>query len=73
MKAAGSSVLNLNKELVRTVELCFPKNIVEQKAISKILADIDDDIINLELKLNKCNKIKQGMMQELLTGKTRLI
>ncbi len=45
----------------------------EQTAIATILSDMDEEIQALERRLNKTRQIKQGMMQELLTGKTRLI
>ncbi|EMX8644609.1 restriction endonuclease subunit S [Providencia stuartii] len=45
----------------------------EQTAIATILSDMDEDIQALEQRLSKTRQIKQGMMQELLTGKTRLI
>lgn len=45
----------------------------EQKAIAQILSDMDAEIAALEQKRDKYKAIKQGMMQELLTGKTRLI
>lgn len=44
----------------------------EQQAISYILADMDDEITELEQKLAKYRQVKQGMMQQLLTGKIRL-
>lgn len=73
MKASGSSVLNLNKEIVKTVELNRSKDIEEQKAIAQILSDMDQEIEALEAKKAKYQQIKQGMMQELLTGKIRLV
>lgn len=73
MKASGSGVLNLNKELVKVVELNRPKDLNEQRAIAQILSDMDSEIEQLETKKAKYQDIKQGMMQELLTGKTRLI
>lgn len=72
-KAAGSSVLNLNKELINSVLLNRPKSLDEQKAIARILSSIDEEIQALQTKKEKYQAIKQGMMQELLTGKTRLI
>jgi len=45
----------------------------EQQAIADILTDMDAEITALELKLDKTRALKQGMMQELLTCKTRLI
>jgi len=51
----------------------LPKEINEQNAISNMIYDIDLEIKQLENKKAKYQNIKQGMMQELLTGKTRLI
>jgi type I restriction enzyme S subunit len=45
----------------------------EQTRIAQILSDMDDEIEALEKKLEKYKMLKQGMMQELLTGKTRLV
>jgi type I restriction enzyme S subunit len=45
----------------------------EQTAIAAILSDMDAEIAALESKLAKARQVKQGMMQELLTGKTRLV
>lgn len=44
----------------------------EQQAIAQLLSDIDSEIEQLEKKLVKYQQIKQGMMQELLTGRIRL-
>ena len=71
--AAGSSVLNPNKDIVGKVVLYFPPSISEQTAISNILSDCDSEIAALEEKRDKYKEIKQGMMQQLLTGKIRLI
>ncbi|MBR9855998.1 MAG: restriction endonuclease subunit S, partial [Algicola sp.] len=71
-KAAGSGVLNLNKKLVESIELKFPSNLNEQKAIAEILASCDKEIEQLNQKLNKLVQLKQGMMQNLLTGRIRL-
>ena len=71
--AAGSSVLNLNKDIVGKVVLYFPPSISEQTAIANILSDCDSEIAALEEMRDKYKEIKQGMMQQLLTGKIRLI
>lgn len=71
--AAGSSVLNLNKDIVGKVVLYFPPSISEQTAIANILSDCDSEIAVLEEKRDKYKEIKRGMMQQLLTGKIRLI
>ena len=57
----------------RNMTVYLPKDIKEQEAISDILYDMDAEITQLETKKEKYQAIKQGMMQELLTGKTRLI
>ncbi|MFZ9938006.1 MAG: restriction endonuclease subunit S [Luteolibacter sp.] len=56
-----------------SVEASTPKNLPEQAAIAAILSDMDAEIAALEAKLAKARQVKQGMMQELLTGKTRLV
>ena len=71
--AAGSSVLNLNKEIVGKVVLKYPQSLSEQTAIATILSDCDKEISSLEEKRDKYQELKQGMMQQLLTGKIRLV
>lgn len=71
--ASGSSVLNLNKEIVKNVIINCPKSVEEQTRIATILSDMDAEINALESKLEKYRKIKLGMMQNLLTGKIRLV
>jgi len=71
-KAAGSGVLNLNKELVSTVFLTYP-SLTDQTRIATILSDMDNEIESLENQLAKARQIQQGMMQELLTGRVRLV
>lgn len=63
---------NLNTNLVKKYPIPLPP-LPEQKAIAEILSDIDKEIEALEKKRDKYKAIKQGMMQELLTGKTRII
>lgn len=71
--AAGSSVKNLNKEKVANVILFAPQSLAEQRAIATILTKMDNEITALEAQRAKYEAIKQGMMQQLLTGKLRLI
>jgi type I restriction enzyme S subunit len=47
--------------------------VAEQSAIAEILSDMDAEIAVLEAKLSKARQVKQGMMQELLTGRVRLV
>jgi len=69
--ASGSGVPTLNRNDVHDFEVAIP-NYDEQTRIAQILSDMDAEIEVLEKKLEKYKKIKQGMMQELLTGKIRL-
>ena len=71
--AAGSSVQNLNKEKVTNVLLYAPTSLQEQSAIASVLTSMDNEISALEAKEAKYEQIKQGMMQQLLTGKIRLV
>ena len=70
-KAIGSTFLEISKKDTDAIELTFPP-FPEQKAIAQILSDMDTEIEALEQKQAKYKAIKQGMMQELLTGKRRL-
>jgi type I restriction enzyme S subunit len=62
---------NLNKAMIQAIIIDLPSK-PEQKAIIAILSDMDNELEELEAKKQKYQDIKQGMMQELLTGKTRL-
>lgn len=64
---------NLTVEDVRKLVIKLPATIEEQTAIASILSDMDNEIEALEQKLEKAHQIKQGMMQQLLTGKIRLM
>lgn len=73
VSSAGNSAGVLDTELVKNFVLLKPKQTKEQQAIASVLTDIDKEIENLHTRLNKTKSIKQGMMQELLTGRTRLL
>lgn len=70
--AAGSGVLNLNKEIVKEVLLKVP-SIKEQTAIASILVNADKEIELANKKLARLQEEKRGLMQVLLTGKKRLL
>jgi type I restriction enzyme S subunit len=72
IQLSGSSINNLNPSDIEDFKFHIPSN-PEQKAIAQILSDMDAEITQLETKKEKYQVIKQGMMQELLTGKTRLV
>ncbi len=68
--------VNQTHLLNRVFEKCpiaLPPTVDEQTAIAAILSDMDADIAALEQQLAKARGIKQGMMQELLTGRVRLV
>ena len=70
-KAAGSGVLNLNKELVSSIKTICP-TIKEQQAIAAALSDVDELLNSLDQLIAKKQDIRLATMQELLTGKKRL-
>lgn len=69
----GTKQLSYTAGLIRKIPLFLPTDKKEQIAIATILSDMDKDIQTLQQRLDKTRQLKQGMMQELLTGKTRLI
>jgi type I restriction enzyme, S subunit len=71
-KVIGSAQLGLGRRSVEEQEIPFPSP-VEQTAIACVLFEIDRALMVLEFRLAKTRDLKQGMMQELLTGKTRLV
>ncbi len=69
----GSTFLEIGKTQLAVFEVRVPTTKAEQEAIAIILSDMDAEIAELEAKLAKARQLKQGMMQELLTGRIRLI
>lgn len=71
-QVGGTTHKRISRGALGRISVCYP-NAEEQSAIATILSDMDAEIQALEQRLGKIRQIKQGMMQELLTGKTRLI
>jgi type I restriction enzyme S subunit len=71
--SAGSTINHLYQKDFVHFEFQTPKTNDEQTRIATILSDMDTEISALETKLVKYKQIKEGMMQELLTGKIRLV
>lgn len=69
----AGGLLAVNMDDLKNHSIYIPKSIAEQQAIATILTKMDDEITALEAKKAKYEAIKQGMMQQLLTGKIRLI
>lgn len=71
-KVTGSAQLGLGRKSIEDQEIYFPSP-KEQTAIADVLSDMDAELAALEARRDKTRDLKQGMMQELLTGKTRLV
>lgn len=69
--ATGISVYGISKNNLKHISIRVP-DIAEQRAIATTLSDMDEEIAELEQRREKTRALKQGMMQELLTGKVRL-
>lgn len=63
---------NLNKGIVQRFEILLP-SVNEQKCIAEVLTDMDAELTALEQRRDKTIALKHGMMQELLTGRSRLV
>jgi restriction endonuclease S subunit len=70
--AATTALPSLNGGQLRSIPLSLPTELDEQRGIAHVLGDADSELDALEVRLTKAKAIKQGMMQELLTGRTRL-
>lgn len=68
-----ATVDSLRLPTFQTFEMRIPRSTDEQSAIAAILADMDAELATLESRRDKTRALKQAMMQELLTGKTRLV
>ena len=70
--AVGTKVSGISKTNILKIKISLP-TLDEQTRIAAILSDMDAEISTLETKLAKYKQVKQGMMQNLLTGKIRLV
>ena len=68
---AGTKVYATNRAHIASAEITLP-DVKEQAAIATILSDMDAELAALDARLTKTRALKQAMMSELLTGKTRL-
>ena len=69
----NTTIARLYNDNFNNMTIRFPISIEEQKAIATVLSSMDKEIESLKAKKAKYEQIKQGMMQQLLTGKIRLI
>jgi type I restriction enzyme S subunit len=71
-RAIGSTFLEISKRETAALEVPTP-DLAEQTAIAGVLTEMDEELKALEQRHEKTRALKQAMMQELLTGKTRLV
>jgi type I restriction enzyme S subunit len=69
----GTKQQSYTAKLVKQIPIALPPTTEEQTAIARVLSDMDAEIAALQKRRDKARALKQGMMQELLTGKRRLI
>lgn len=69
----GSGLPNVQKTALLNFKIRIPVDLTEQMEIAAVLSDMDAELSALEASRDKTREVKQAMMQELLTGKTRLI
>jgi type I restriction enzyme S subunit len=72
LSSGGGGRGGLNLKMIKKLEIPFP-SVKEQHEIATVLADMDAEIAALEARRAKTRDLKQAMMQELLTGRTRLV
>jgi type I restriction enzyme S subunit len=72
-QATGSAQLNFGPAHLKKINVNLPPKMEEQTAIASVLSDMDAELTALEQQRDKTLALKQGMMQELLTGRIRLV
>ena len=70
---AKSSVDSVRRDMIAKMLIPLPPTKDEQTAIADVLSDMDAELAALEQRRDKTRLLKQGMMQELLTGRIRLL
>lgn len=69
----GTTVESIDLNALRRFRIGCPKDRDEQDAIAAVLTDMDAEIQALDTRLEKARQVKEGMMQNLLTGRIRLV
>jgi len=72
-RGQGDAVVHISASALATVAVRVPAESAEQAAVAAVLSDMDAELAALEARRAKTTDLKQSMMQELLTGRTRLI
>jgi type I restriction enzyme S subunit len=68
----SGSQMNVNTDIVKGLRVCIPTDLKEQARIANTLWDVDDLIASIERRIAKKRAIRQGMIQQLLSGRMRL-
>ena len=71
--SSGTTISYLTREQFEEFAVVAPLDKHEQVDIAAVLSDMDAELAALEARRDKTRDLKQAMMQELLTGKTRLV
>ena len=69
----ASALTNINQTIADAIPVQVPPSVPEQTAIAEVLTEMDGELAVLEQRRDKTRALKQAMMQELLTGRTRLV
>jgi type I restriction enzyme, S subunit len=69
----GGAQPHIQPKDLSPLPVLLPIGLDEQQTIAKVLCDMEDELAALESRLAKTRDLKQGMMQELLTGRIRLV
>lgn len=69
----GATINQITNKTMKAIEIRLPKDEKERQAIAAVLSDMDAEIQTLESRLTKARAVKDGMMQNLLTGRVRLV
>jgi type I restriction enzyme S subunit len=69
----ASALTNINQTIADAIPVQVPPSVPEQTAIASVLSEMDGELAVLEQRREKTRALKQAMMQELLTGRTRLL
>ena len=70
--AVGQTMASINTQILKNIQITLPPT-DEQAAIALIISEMNTEVIALEARREKTRRLKQGMMQELLSGRVRLI
>lgn len=69
----GATINQITNKTLKSIEIPLPIDAKERTSISGVLRDMDTEIQSLETRLDKARQVKEGMMQNLLTGRIRLV